>query len=510
MPDEYFYSKYSRLIPFSEAEIPGYLYYFIYSITALWGDSYLELARILNVFFYVIGCLFVYLVSILVIPRIWALFLIAIVLFMPTSFFVAYFMPEPIYFCFFWIMQYTIMSDFRSNIKKYIISGIVYGSLILIKPHAWFLLPILIIFFLVKSGLNKSNVRDIIIFVITFLLIRVLIGLLIGGIDSLTMFGVAYTEHADTAVNGLDIILLATKDFILVLIAHVFAISLLFGVAIAESMSLMKDAINDKVRDFIRMLWLHLLIMVPIVSLFAVTASLFENEWTYRIHMRYYIFIFPYFLMILIYGILNQNSIHNNISFVRLLASAILIIAPIGMIYYYYLNFYFYPFAVGIADIPEIFLITHSKTLFYLVGFLSILSMVLWLLKPGLGRIIYLAAFLPIYLATVWYNHGPVNTARFVQNDVDIVGRYLVNHVITTTQDSTLVVGYRESSLYAIMMYSNSRNIRHMKLSTLDPLRVDSLSSDIRYVMSLDSINLHSQADLIWSQNGSVFYRIRD
>ena len=49
--DEYYYSRFSRLVSFSQANVPNYLYFSLYRLTNQCGDGFLQCARLLNVVF---------------------------------------------------------------------------------------------------------------------------------------------------------------------------------------------------------------------------------------------------------------------------------------------------------------------------------------------------------------------------------------------------------------------------------------------------------------------------
>ncbi|HQW19724.1 MAG TPA: hypothetical protein PLI90_03505, partial [Rhodocyclaceae bacterium] len=63
MDDEYAYSKFTRLLPFSKSVFPNYLFFIVYRVTNYCGDGFLDCARILNVLFFVSAAPFIYLIG---------------------------------------------------------------------------------------------------------------------------------------------------------------------------------------------------------------------------------------------------------------------------------------------------------------------------------------------------------------------------------------------------------------------------------------------------------------
>lgn len=509
MPDEYVYSTYSRFLPLRNAQIPSYLYYLVYSITAYWGDNYLDVARMLNVFFYVSGSIFVFLIAKNILTYNWAVFIMFVTLFMPTNFYISYFMPESMYFCFFWVLQYVIIRSNYNNTLNVIIIGVIYGFLILIKPHAWFLLPIYLAYFMLINRPTLSTHQKLLVFIISFLFTRFIFGYFIAGLESITFFGDAYSTNANLAIINIGKIINSTNDFIIISAVHLISLSIIFGIVFFETVNIKYKEENLEINKIVHLLWLHLIILIPIISLFTVIVSLFGGEWIYRIHMRYYIFVFPYFLILVTYNITNSHKIFINLNTFKIIISSIVIVVPMGVMYYYNLNFYFHPFTVGMADIPEIFLLIHNKYLFYIICSISMICLALWFFKSNYSRYVYLLVYIPLYITIVWYNHDSLHNERFSNSNVSSAGQYLQDHVSTAAQDSTIVIGYSEASLLATLMYAKSNRIKHQTIHVSDSLIVDKYTHNTMYILTLDSINLHNQADLLWRKGGSMFYKIR-
>jgi len=100
-PDEYTYSKFSRLIPFREAYIPNYLWFLVYRVTSICGDGFLGCGRLLNVVFFVSAAPFIYLIGKKITGEKTALLISVLSILGPINVYTAFFMPESLYFLFF-------------------------------------------------------------------------------------------------------------------------------------------------------------------------------------------------------------------------------------------------------------------------------------------------------------------------------------------------------------------------------------------------------------------------
>jgi phosphoglycerol transferase len=507
MPDEYMHSKFARLVPYSEIEIPGYAYYFIFSITQFCGDGFIECSRILNVLFYAVGGYFVFKVSRMYLSFSLSATVSILSLAMPMNTYVSYFMPEAMYFGIFWILQYSIFAMGTKVTQKWIICGILLGLLALVKPHAHFLLPVYVLLISFEQGISRNAMKDIVLLTTGFVLLRYGLGSLFAGIHSLSVFGVQYSEHASSALSDLATIAAATKSLMLNTLGNVVVLALLFGLPIVL---MMHGAFTTKTQNEYRLYILPLLIllvMVPVVALFATSTALFDANVDNRIHLRYYSFMFPFFFIIAFK--------HFNAALVQMRSTitliAIILVAILGFMlpYLHSLNQFLYPYAIIVTDIPEIFLLIQYNYLLYLVVLLSVVSLIVWIRKPSTASRLYMFGFLPLFLAITWFTNFKVNDSRYKEQSSDIAGNYIRKNLSPVSQDSLLVIGYMKNNNERALMYSDSKLATSMTLSLMDPFLISHAPQGTRYILTLDSLDLTLVADVIWKEHFSYLYRVR-
>jgi phosphoglycerol transferase len=507
MPDEYMHSKFARLVPFSEIEIPGYAYYFIFSITQFCGDGFVECARILNVLFYVAGGYFVYKVSRMYLSFIPSAAVSVFSLAMPMNTYVSYFMPEAMYFGVFWMLQYSIFAMDEKGKHNWIISGILFGLLALVKPHAHFLLPVYVLFILFEQGISRNAIRPIALFLVGFVLLRYGLGALFAGSNSFSVFGVQYTEHASSALSDLTTIVAATKSLMLNTLGNVVVLAMLFGLPLVL---MAHGAFTTKAKDEYRLYLLPiliLLVMVPVVAIFATSTALFDNNVDNRIHLRYYSFMFP-FLFIIAFKHFNATPVQIR-STITIIAIILIAFLALMLPYFHSLNQFLYPYAIIVTDIPEIFLLTQYSYLLYAVVAMSVASLVVWIRKPSAASRLYILGFLPLFLAVTWFTNFKVKEVRYKEQSSDVAGKYIRENLSPVSQDSLLVIGYMINNTERTLMYSDSKMASSMALSLMDPFTISQVPQGTRYILTLDSLDLTSVADVIWKEKFSYLYRLK-
>jgi phosphoglycerol transferase len=210
IPDEYTYASDIRHRPFSEALIPNYLYYAVFSLTSLFGSRFLDAGRVLNAVIFMLSTPFVYLVSRQVATWRTSLFLALVTAIWPISIHTAYFMPESIYFTCFWIFAWLFLSCGQlGHFRQGLVAGALIGLLSLLKMHGVFLLPGFALFTFATTSWEglKPYARKIALAGIasagSFALTRFGLGFLFAGTQGLRLFG---SEYGGLTREGWDTI----------------------------------------------------------------------------------------------------------------------------------------------------------------------------------------------------------------------------------------------------------------------------------------------------------------
>ncbi len=156
--DEYSYSKFSRLIPFSEAPYPNYLYFYIYSFSKMCNEGFLHCVRIMNITFFLLSAPFIYSIAKRTCPEIIALLITLIALAGPINSYTIYFIPESLYFLCFWIITWIVLNEnYFFDYKFWILTGVIVGISALVKPHALFLLMPIVLYIIIHNFKSEKK-----------------------------------------------------------------------------------------------------------------------------------------------------------------------------------------------------------------------------------------------------------------------------------------------------------------------------------------------------------------
>lgn len=408
--DEYYYSRFARLLPLASSTLPDYLYLWVYRSTNACGDGFLGCARTLNILFFLGAAPLIYGTArrLLAAPGAAVITLLAVV--GPLNSYTAYFMPEAMYFFAFWLASWYILGFGNdSPMRAWGLAGLLIGVAALVKPHALFLLPAVglqAIFVCWDSSLRaflRACANTAVMFVCA-IVVKLALGYLLAGKAGFTLFGSFYSSVAGAATSGIShyfrIALLAAQN----LKGHVLALALLYALPVGVSIWLLlvhrspRSGRSVAVRyAFYAMAVLSSLLAV--VSMFTGSVGLIDSSEGGRIHQRYYDFVFP--LLAMLGAPLIEPALYAKSSRWRGVLVALLL-----CMVSYALYFHFASFRLGFVDGPSIDGYAKTPLGFYGSGVLSIALLLLWLKEPQLASKVFLYVFLPI---TTLYMAAGVN-----------------------------------------------------------------------------------------------------
>jgi phosphoglycerol transferase len=474
-PDEYKYSVYSRLMPFSEAQIPGYLYYAVYRVTKFCGDGSLECARVLNAVFFLSAMPFIYLIGREVTGPRTALFVAVCSALGPLNYFTAYFMPESMYLFVFWLFIY-LLHRFRQEIsgRRILVLGAVLGLLALVKPHALLLIPA-VMAYVVVMPLSGNTTRVSRIWLCTCLLaaallVKLSIGFALAGANGLCLFGANYTDSAagtlksisSTAVpqadattavaaagraSGLHRCLEVAGNATMNLQGHLLALCLLFSIPMAglilDWRSWLKSSRSDRPDQLSVITALILMDLLAVVVLFAtVYVGTEPNEIATRLHARYYTYIFPLLLMVAARYAAPVDDPGSGLKW-RVISAA-----PVGAAVCYAAYTRMVPYFFNPVDFPELTIVTAKQGHFTLICGLALISLAAWVWSSKSGARIFLYLFVPalVYLSSVYMIKELHN--RRIPDDYDRAGLFARNYLTRAEHAKVHIVGSDRYKLY--------------------------------------------------------------
>lgn len=412
--DEYTYSSSSRLLNVGDTITPNYLYKIVFRASNICGAGWLECARLINIVFYVLSIPLIFLVAKKYLTEKKALYISILSILGPMSTYTAYFMPESMYFFFFWLLILRLVSlKSLEHAVKILEISVIIGLLSLIKPHAFFLIiPIYLygiyINYIIKNNLLFWTIKYLIILFLGIISTKFLVAYLFSGREGLSLFGAGYngvgTLIFTFAFASVGNFLKVIGEIFRQMTGHWMALSIIFGplmcILINEIFSKTKvvgldsDSSNISMErtNFFVLTLLMTFCMTSISSFFAAGMGVQIEAEASRLHMRYYNFILP---MILISGMLGFDG--------GSLKKRAIISAPFILLTLYAIIFAFAMLVPNYVDSPEMRGIYANQHLFYIFSLTSLAIIILWIKNPTLGLKLFIFLIYPVYILTSNY-----------------------------------------------------------------------------------------------------------
>jgi phosphoglycerol transferase len=427
--DEWIYSEYSRLASTSHAPVPSYLFFFLFGTTRFFGQGFLEGARIYNAFFFAVALVFIYGVCRLAASHKLSLFIAIASVLGPISTYSAYFMPEAMYFCAFWVLTWFILHNIGKEPRTLGIgTGAILGCMALIKFHAVFLVPGFVVFIFLAwlskaANLTFRTVLQTLLFaLLAFIVVRFAGGYLLAGRTGLHFTGARYGSFTSPSSNSVFSLHLLTSGWHS-LVGHLLALSFLLSVPIAATVctdwkNFASATPTGTVPRLFRLFALSFL--PPLLLVTALSTAMFANGSPYdtiaRLHLRYYSFIFPLFFIIAVCE--RKSRPEKGRSLTRIVVAFIL-----GMVGLFAVLAGLKSYTPNIVDSPELSIV-YNPHIFFLSGALGIISLLIWSFEQRIGAMLYLFLFLPSAFAGAGQRNFAELDSRRKPNTYDSAGQF--------------------------------------------------------------------------------------
>ncbi|MFZ5483241.1 MAG: DUF7024 domain-containing protein [Pseudomonadota bacterium] len=399
--DEFWNFRYARLLPLSDAVFPNYLFMYIYGVSNICRDGWMDCARLLNAALFVSASPFMYMMARRYCSSNISLWLVLLVMMGPVNSYTAYFMPESMYFFFFWFLSWYITRDGTlTSTLNLVASGVVLGVMALVKPHALFLLPAILLFGVYVHSVQKESIwswllKGFLILAASAIVAKLVLGYALAGSQGLTLFGRVYTRIAGSSVDIWQRYIDMGEIFVGIIKGHLLVLALIAALPIAViAGSLIRGTSNNgsPVRhlEFYSYVLAVILVLIVVVALFtASVANTSPSETVTRLHMRYYSFSLPLLAMA---AASQLSSGSHDITRTTRFWIALPLIAAIG----YALATAFAPYTPTNVDGPEIYGVVSNKIVFYVLGLSGIASLLAWVADYRKGVQTFLFGFLPL------------------------------------------------------------------------------------------------------------------
>lgn len=447
--DEWVYSSATRMLPMAEAQVPSYLYYWLYKLTTYCGDGYLDCNRMLNSALYVLAAPFIYLLLRRVAPA-WPAALLALAATLsPNNAYTPYFMPEAMYYFGFWCFSWLALGYAeRPGALAAARLGALLGLVMLVKLHALFLGPALALFLLYVAYSGRADAPGrswlargalcALLALATTLLVRLAAGYALAGKPGLNLLGSLYSGQASYTAESHYPLGALLRFAWHNLQGHLMLLGLLFGVplaALAASFGRLRPADLAARRLQASVVYSVLMlgsVMAVTIMFTASITGLAPSDSAARIHTRYYDFALP--LMLLCAAAAHYAPAPALKPWARaLIGAAVLLLIWHGRAHL------LHSFSPTIIDAPELRAMTLRKHLFNIITALSALGTLLWVVNQQKGLRLFFVLALPLSTGI-----GAWGTAREVRQSIwpDAASKagLFARHYLDAGQSNKLVI----------------------------------------------------------------------
>ncbi|MGJ7914354.1 DUF7024 domain-containing protein [Massilia sp. LXY-6] len=467
--DEWYYSKMARLQPLAEAIVPSYLYLWLFGAANACGDGFLECARAANALAIVGAAPFVYLTARSVTGRNTAAAIALLATLAPLNLFSAYFMPEASYYFGFCVLSWVALTRRHWHWALHALAcGVLLGLMSLVKVHAVFLVPSLLLFlaysrWMAGKGWLGSAALSMAIGAAGMFAVKFGIGYLLAGNAGLSLFGPFYAGGADAASAGDKLRLL--KPAFVIGRAHLMLLALAFGVPLALLLQGVLRPSKRSESGQADLVGIYTLLMLGAAAgmtiLYTATLAYPGTNEGLRMHVRYYDFVFPMLWVVAAAAMERRREAPAALRWtLALLLSAVLAIAIVKLPTY----------TINAVDGPE----THALRLTHPGGLvvlaLQVLALLLWAAGRAWALRLFLFVLTPLFIASgIVGNHRELS--RFVDDqDADLAGKFAHRTVPPAERGRITVAGSGLGQIMRAQFHIDDKDTAMLELPDNAPL----------------------------------------
>ena len=443
LKDEYIYVLDSHYKDVSGFRLPNELFQLVYSSTKICGENFYDCARGINAAFVVAGALFIYfLVKLVTRGNIWLGALAGLATAFGTyGTYAAYFMPEAI-FNFLMVVFFFLLIKFAQSYdwRPWVGMGLVFAFASVSKPHAFFVLPAVLIFIMlairVGSGPIFLNlVKRLGLLLATIFATNISISWLSQRNQPTNVFGTygAAVSSPDALAETLGAATLTQVPGTLfgqsLMIVMAVGLALPIGIIAVLSVLRSRDAETFSRNRSGALIGLALANMVAVTAVFEAWVGLFT--W---MHTRYYSYLIPLALVVLAEAWANRSA--SKITLKQILTVGIFSVLS-GIAFFTMAM----PYSTNWVDAPDFkFHIDNPE----ISGFLIIATFIAGIVYLFHSRSALIVAF--VLLSTAYLGAGQHITTYLHQTfgyDIvsDDMARILRNALPQDQIDRTVIVG---------------------------------------------------------------------
>jgi phosphoglycerol transferase len=505
MQDEYVYSSQARNLPFEEHRFSNYLFSWAMGATRVCGDEFYGCVKAINTVFFLVAIVFTLLIALRYLSLGWAVFVSSITALSPLAIQVSFFMPETMYFMAMTITLWVTLRAMDSGTAPmWLVPGAALGLAALVKPHAIFLLPALLLFAVILEFRREARAPRSLLAGLAvasgFFFSKLLVGYLFAGQAGLQFFGgygspverlrevVTETDSSTSnssavqdSSSGLVTLLSVGSGHLL---AHVAVFALIAGIplilAIRVSWRVLRtrEVVSDA-SGFMFLITLLAGTMLALVPTFEAYVTANGDDHTLRLILRYYEFLIP---SLLIAALMLSRFVESNL-ISRLIQASVVSVLSVGLAFVYPNQF-----DAKFADSSLLPGFNAYPSLFAIVAISVSAASIFWAVRPEEGSNLLTRVVIPVLLIVSMIlsqfvlTRAGTGTAYF-----DVAGMESRTKLIEVDGDRIAVVGQTRPEVFTAKFWIDKAGIRDFAAvegGTIDLQKIPG----IEYVLLLGNI----------------------
>jgi phosphoglycerol transferase len=487
--DEYLYVLDSHYKTLAEATYPNHLFQLVYRATKQCGPEFYSCARSLNAIFVVAGAVFLYLLAKHISGRKWLGAIVASGAVLGSyGTYTAYFMPEAI-FNFPMVVFFWAVLRFRKteNLFAWAGFGLILGVASLAKPHAFFVIPAVVIFIILMQRSREKFLLPALgkvgFFLASFFATKFLFGFVISGERGLSVLG----NYASLPqAGGLATEALAKNSGLSVIgtsWGQTLMITMIVGVALAVAvhgiLSVLPKSQLAHFGDFSArtLIGLSLLNMMAVSAIFEAWGNL--DVW---MHTRYYSYLIPLAGVILLEAYARSNTPSKPIV-KRIVVGVFLVVAAVALFTAAI------PYGANWIDAPDFKFHIDNLALSSIFIIVSMALAIWWLWDSKTPMLIAVIVSLITSMFSGSYISNFLSTSFGKDSTYDQLGRVLRDYLPQDELDKTVLIGENQTLLERALFVALTGQAKMIRAGE-DAIAVESLDPSVRWLVKVGQANI--------------------
>ncbi|MDA9854032.1 glycosyltransferase family 39 protein [Aquiluna sp.] len=494
----------------------NYLFNATHKLTLLCGESFYSCAKAINLAFFLIFVVFVYMVARLLITELSAYLVLVATGLSPLSIYVSLYLPESLYFaCIGGAVYFLARVLVEDRSIFWLISGGWLGLAALAKPHSFLSLIGVLVFLLVSALFNKgsfgSRVNPLLLFTSGFLIIRLAAGFILGGPSSLNFLNSYGADGAiQQVIEGQDTAAIPSDGlvgagqlqgavglFSAQLAVHALVLAAIIGIAIAvlivNLFSLRRREQSLPLDRFALLVLIWLGVMVVAIVLFTGWVTGAGDDHTDRVLLRYYDFLFP-FVFVAAIGLSEQSRFSSTKLYSRWISAGLvftgLSIAFTGA---------FSSLEVQIADAPYLAGLVVDRFTYDAVAIIGTVGLLLLAFFPAYLKYVLVAAIVSTFPLMGIQIANQYELSRGAPNSADEIGKVAYNLLDPEDLNNTVVIAQSRFDGRTISFWMDADN-ELLLLEAGSVVTAENLPEEVAYII-LDKAFEYSGGHSVIAEN---------